>query len=147
MPLSFSSFFTFLAVMIFPTAACGAHLYPESHYVRQWCGEHGGEVEVILPDKTRCDCVTATHAVEIDFAAKWYEAVGQSLYYGLQTGKKAGIVLIIETESDRKYWLRLNSTILHYDLPIDTWLTGEEEAPAVRPPMSAIRQLLLKNRE
>jgi hypothetical protein len=38
-----------------------------------------------------------------------------------KTGKKAGIVLILETKKDRKYWIRLNSTIEHFNLPIDTW--------------------------
>jgi hypothetical protein len=50
--------------------------------------------------------------------------VGQSAYYAIQTGKKAGIVLILETMRDRKYWIRLNSTIEHFNLPIDTWSVG-----------------------
>jgi hypothetical protein len=49
-------------------------------------------MEYVLPDKTRCDCLTPTHAVEVDFGPKWHEAIGQSLY-NLQTGKKVGIVL------------------------------------------------------
>ena len=32
-----------------------------------------------------------------------------------------GIVLILETMKDRKYWIRLNTTIEHFNLPIDTW--------------------------
>ncbi len=85
-----------------------------------------GQVEVVLPDGTRCDCVTDTHAIEFDFGNKWTEAVGQSLYYSLQPGKKAGIVLILETMKDRKYWIRLNTTIEHFNLPIDTWSTGNK---------------------
>jgi len=50
--------------------------------------------------------------------------VGQSAYYALQTGKKAGIVLILESMKDRKYWIRLNTTIEHFNLPIDTWGVG-----------------------
>jgi hypothetical protein len=42
----------------------------------------------------------------------------------LQTDKKAGIVLILETMKDRKYWIRLNTTIEHLNLPIDTWGIG-----------------------
>jgi hypothetical protein len=80
-----------------------------------------GQVEVVLPDGTRCDCVTDTHAIEFDFGDHWSEAVGQSAYYAIQTGKKAGIVLILETMKDRKYWIRLNTTIEHFNLPIDTW--------------------------
>ena len=62
-----------------------------------------------------------SHAIEFDFGDHWSEAVGQSAYYAIQTGKKAGIVLILETMKDRKYWIRLNTTIEHFNLPIDTW--------------------------
>jgi len=98
--------------------------HPEKWYQEQWCREQGGQIEVVLPDRTRCDCVTDTHAIEFDFGNKWTEAVGQSLYYSLQPGKKAGIVLILENVKDRKYWIRLNTTIQHFNLPIDIWSVG-----------------------
>lgn len=79
---------------------------------------------MVLPDRTRCDCLTSTYAVEFDFGNKWAEAIGQALHYAIQTGKKAGIVLILEKEKDRKYWIRLNTIIQYYDLPIDTWQIG-----------------------
>jgi hypothetical protein len=85
---------------------------------------HNGQLEVALPDGTRCDCLTDTHAIEFDFGNKWAEAIGQSAYYALQTGKKAGVVLVLETVKDKKYWLRLNSTIQHFNMPIDTWNAG-----------------------
>jgi len=52
------------------------------------------------------------------------EALGQSSYYSIQTKKKAGIVLILENMRDRKYWIRLNITVEHFDLPIDIWTVG-----------------------
>ena len=109
-------------ILIALPALCFAkRKYPETWYQKNWCGRHGGKTEIALSDKTRCDCLTPTHAIEFDFAAKWTEAVVQSLYYSLQTGKRAGIVLILEKDSDRKFWLRLNSSIKHFNLPIDTW--------------------------
>jgi len=80
---------------------------------------------VVLSDGTRCDCLTDTHAIEFDFGSNWGESIGQSMYYSLQTGKKAGVVLIQETMKDRKYWIRLNSTIQHFNIPIDTWNVGK----------------------
>ena len=68
--------------------------------------------------------MTESHAIEFDFADNWPEAVGQRAYYSIQTGKKAGIVLILESVEDRKYWIRLNSTIQHFNMPIDTWNVG-----------------------
>ncbi len=35
-----------------------------------------------------------------------------------------GVVLILETIKDRKYWIGLNTTIEHFNLPIDTWSIG-----------------------
>jgi hypothetical protein len=109
--------------LIIAQPAKAKHAHKESWYQEKWCSEHGGVTEVVLSDKSRVDCVTSTHAIEFDFSKKWTEAVGQSLFYSMHTGKRAGIVLIIETERDRRYWLRLNSTIQHYSLPIDTWVT------------------------
>jgi hypothetical protein len=77
-----------------------------------------------VPYATRCDCVTDTHAIEFDFGSNWAESIGQSAYYSLQTKKKPGLVLILETMKDRKYWIRLNTTIEHFNLPIDTWNVG-----------------------
>ena len=68
--------------------------------------------------------MTDTHAIEFDFGNKWAESMGQAAYYALQTGKKAGIVLILESAKDRKYWIRLNSTVQHFNLLIDTWKIG-----------------------
>lgn len=112
------------ACLCLPVIASAAHLHKEKWYQDQWCSEHGGQAEVVLPDSTRADCITVTHAIEHDFGQKWAEAIGQSLYYSLQTGKRAGIVLILEDQQDRVYWLRLNSTIQHFNLPIDTWAIG-----------------------
>jgi len=113
-----------MAVLIFstvPTPALAKHRHRERWYQQRWCQEHGGRMEARLPDGTRVDCLTATHAIEVDFARKFYEAIGQSLYYSLQTGKRAGIILILECPAERKYWLRLNSTIQYFHLPVDTW--------------------------
>jgi hypothetical protein len=74
---------------IYPTLAKREH--PEKWYRERWCREQGGRIEVVLPDRTRCDCVTDTHAIEFDFGSNWDEAVGQSSsYYSIQTKKKAG---------------------------------------------------------
>lgn len=74
-----------------------------------------------MPDRTRVDCLTETHAIEYDFGPKWAEAIGQSLGYGFATDRKAGIVLILKSKGSLKYWFKLNSIIDHYNLPIDTW--------------------------
>ena len=93
----------------------------EKHYQAEWCAGKG-KTEHVLPDRTRVDCLTDSHAIEFDWGKKWQEGIGQSLYYAIQTGKRAGVVLIIKRRKHYKYWVRLNSTIEHHRLPIDTWL-------------------------
>ena len=99
---------------MFPSLLFAKREHPERWYQKEWCEAHSGQVEVVLPDGTRCDCVTDTHAIEFDFGSKWTEAVGQSAYYSMQTKKKAGIVLILETMKDQKYWIRIPMLILSY---------------------------------
>jgi len=123
-------FFLLFILLACPARTNAAHKHLEKWYQKKWCDAHNGEMEVIMPDHTRCDCLTNTHAIELDFGAKWAESIGQSLYYGLQTGKIPGVVLILEQDTDRKYWIRLNSTIQYYGLPIDTWETNEDEFQA-----------------
>ena len=118
-------FLAFCIIMVISSLADAKRLHHEKYYQQKWCQDRSGQLEVVLPDRTRCDCLTDSHAIEFDFADKWTAAVGQSLYYSLQTGKRAGIVLILESLKDRKYWIRLNTTIQHFNLPIDTWKIGE----------------------
>ena len=68
---------------------------PESYYQKKFALKVGGQTEVIAGDGTRCDILTPEHAIEVDFARKWGEAIGQSLNYGCQFKRQAGIVLIL----------------------------------------------------
>lgn len=89
------------------TKCYASHMQPERVYQQLWCDKYYGVMEYQLSDKTRVDCVTKNYAVEFDFAPKWAEAVGQSLYYGIMTNKKPAVVLIIEKPSDWKYYYRI----------------------------------------
>ena len=72
----------------------------ESYYVNQWCTSDFGRKEAVLWDMTRVDCLTKDYAIEFDFAKKWAESVGQSLYYSKLTGKSPAVVLILTNPSD-----------------------------------------------
>ena len=93
----------------------------EAYYRDVWTKEHKGKVEVKMGDGTRCDIVTKTHAIEVEWAHKWAEGIGQSLWYSYQTNKKAGIVLILRNKKDKKYLLRLRSLIAAKKLDIRVW--------------------------
>ena len=97
-------------------------LHPEKYYQQKWCDRRGGRTEVRLLDRTRCDCLTEKYAIEFDFANKWAEALGQALHYGRMTGRTPGIVLILEKDSDWKYYLRLTRIIRKFNLPVRVWV-------------------------
>lgn len=104
-----------LTVWIMSKAA-EAREQTENWYVKEICS---GIIEYRLLDKTRVDCLTETRAWEYDFADKWYEAIGQSLWYAANTGRKAGVMLILEKESQIKYVFRAIKLVEHYGLPIE----------------------------
>ena len=105
--------------VLFPCSVFAKHLYPEKYYQKNWCEINHGTLEYTLPDGTRVDCLTEDYAVEFDFAPKWAESVGQSLYYAKKTAKKPGIVLIIESGKDFKYYYRVKT--LCNDYKISLW--------------------------
>lgn len=123
-------FITLLILTIYPVFVFAQtpknHQYFEKDYQKVWCDAHCGTTEVILSDRARVDCVTATHAIEFDFAPKWAESIGQSLYYGYALNKKPGIVLIIENaDKDQKYINRVKAVAEIYGITL--WTISPED--------------------
>lgn len=108
-------------VLAFLEASAGPRLHPEKTYQQVFARGAGGEVETVMPDGSRCDVLTPTHAIEVDFAPKWCEAIGQSLFYGIQTNRKPGILIILENPDDRRFLIRLGTVIREHRLPIALW--------------------------
>ena len=114
--------FTLLALLSFSTLAQAksteSSKWHEADFVDAHCM---GEIEYVLPDRTRVDCLTDTHAIEYDWGKKWAESLGQALFYSAMTGKKAGIVLIVNPRTKERYLKRLNKAISDNNLNVDVW--------------------------
>lgn len=98
------------------------HPHNESSYQHAWCSAHNGIEEYENSDKTRVDCLTDTHAVEFDFANKYYEAIGQALHYGVMTGKKPKVVLILDSKylnQQMKYFERVKRIGEVYNIDVE----------------------------
>lgn len=98
----------------------------ERDYQKRFCA--GMALEIPTPSGARADCVSETHAIEVDWSKKWAEAIGQSLHYASELNLKAGIVLVCKkalTCSGHAY--RLESTIKAYKLPIDVWFCRKSD--------------------
>ena|GEM_PF-5003866 len=81
----------------------------------------GARTEVVASNGTRCDILTKDYAIEVDFAPKWQEAVGQSLNYSVEFNRKAGILLILESEKDKVFLNRLKTLVAEKNLQITIW--------------------------
>jgi len=111
--------------MITAMLLTAASAMTESDYRSALCGSADYAQEVRMPNGTRADCVSETHAIEIDFAQKWAEAIGQSLNYAAETGKPPAVILICKSGTERKclkWSLLLEQTASHWRLPIKVWL-------------------------
>jgi hypothetical protein len=97
-------YFLTACLILTATTAQAKHQHKESVYRDAWCK---GETEVRLPNGNRADCVTKNYAIEVEFAPKYHEAIGQALDYADQTGKKPAILLIIERDKDWRYYNKL----------------------------------------
>ena len=78
-----------------------------------------GKLEHRLKDNTRVDILTDDLAIEVDFAYKWYEAVGQACHYSVLTGKRPAILLIVRQNSDEKYVKAATNVCRHVRVDLD----------------------------
>lgn len=121
---------TLILALLLAVPAQAKHRFKEEYYQAKWCKAEGGTTEYVLPDRTRVDCLTSENAIEFDFGSKHYESIGQAIKYGMATGKRPGIVLIIENNRDAKKWAELQEVVIflreRFGLRIDTWwMEGE----------------------
>jgi len=86
----------------------------------------GGEREKRIPGG-RIDITNEQYAIEVDFSKKWKEAIGQSIWYGLNTNLKPGIVLIRKNKADT-YHIQLFSALNYAGLTdkITVWLYPDD---------------------
>jgi len=78
----------------------------EREEVGRLAPKYEAETEVVLFDRTRVDLLNDEYAIEVDWAPKWAEAIGQSLYYATVTGRKPAIILLTKGLDDRRFVYR-----------------------------------------
>ena len=99
----------------------------EAYYQHIAAKQLGGKTEHILPDRTRIDILTDKESIEVDWASKWAEGIGQALYYSAMTTKEAGLILIMKSEKDERYIKRVQKIILIKSLKINLYVIGQDE--------------------
>ncbi len=111
----------FLFIFVFVTGcfetSSKRHHHKEKYYQTKFCKKIDGKMEVRLSDKTRIDCLNDSYAVEVDFAKKWAEGIGQALYYADMSGKKPAVALICG-KKDKRYLKRLEKVATKYHIKV-----------------------------
>lgn len=98
-----------------------------------------GDREVVLPDRTRVDCLTASTAWEVDFSDKWAECVGQALHYAaaVGVGRRSGCLLVCRAATKprtcRAHLARVRDTVAFHRLDMDVRMIREQEAKLAAP--------------
>lgn len=116
-----------VALFIFSNFCKAAeHKFLESDYNDYWCKGQNGVREFETIDGSRVDCLLPCYAVEGERAYKWKEAVGQSLFYGIQTQRQPAILLIIEnSQKEQRYIKRANKVAARYGIRL--WYITPED--------------------
>ncbi len=122
------------AVMAVVAVSGPAFAQSERDLQNRYCGGAGMETNVRMPDGTYADCLSATHAIEVDFSRKWAEAIGQALHYALWTAdpvwnhdqvspRRAGIILLCVSSQDvcTDHFVRLFRVVESFRLPVTIW--------------------------
>lgn len=115
-------------IILFLLFALSLHAQSEAEYISTLNDQHfHGRTEVKMYGGI-ADIVTNTHAIEVERASKWKNAIGQSLWYAQQLELQAGIVIIIESKSEFKYVQMLNSTLAYAGLKdkIKVWMYPDD---------------------
>ena len=105
----------------------------ESQYIQALATHLKGEQEVTVPGG-RVDILNQEYAIEVERAPKWKNSIGQAIWYGLQTNKKPGIILLVENSGQRKYAIQLGSALQYAGLEdrVKVWL-WPDDFPGVLP--------------
>lgn len=108
----------FILAMILALPRAGAS---ELDHQRRLC--HGMRLEMTLANGARADCLSDTHAIEVEFSEKWAEGLGQALLYSASTDLSPAIFLICRDTPKNclAHRLRLDEAITAWRLPVEVW--------------------------
>jgi hypothetical protein len=90
---------------------------PERFYQTNLCQPLAGEMEYVLDDKSRVDCLTYEYAIEVDFEKKAYECAAQAMYYAIKTDRKPACALIVR-DKNSSYVKRLKTLAIYYGIKV-----------------------------
>lgn len=121
----------FSVLLSFPVHGQEIRKAKEADYNRAYCTQLKGAMEAAYKQrnsKVRVDCLTSSHAIEVDWSDKWAESIGQSLNYAILTRRNAGVILICRRteQTCANHIQRMKVTVRFHRLPIDVWFCEKD---------------------
>jgi hypothetical protein len=113
-----------LALLAFVPITASAPQQQEVELCRQLAPrlskERGGKftTEARLWDDTRVDLLSDEYAVEVDYAHKWAECIGQALYYGHVTDRQPVCLLLAAGATESQYVYRCQTVCEAHDIKL-----------------------------
>ena len=132
----------FLSLLLLLVSSIQAQGVTESSFLPAIQQRLGGSTEVRCYGG-RADLVNDTYAIEVEFAHKWKNSIGQSLWYGLQLDRQPGIVIIMQSLNDRKYGIQLQSALDYAGLTehIKVWFWPEDFGGSLEVPATKLNKI------
>jgi hypothetical protein len=83
----------------------------------------GMKTEVRMANGTRADCLSARLAIEVDWADKWHQALGQAMSYSASTGHAPAIILVCRKKPKRcdRQFEQLQDAATFWKIPLTVW--------------------------
>lgn len=78
------------------TRSSDASAETELEACRRLAPKYNAQCNVRTEDGAWCDLLTKELAIEVDWAEKWAEGIGQALYYGLCFKRQPAVILLIK---------------------------------------------------
>ena len=97
----------FLSVVILSKNTSAAE-WSMGNYASHLCQ---GQVAFDIGEVKKVDCVTATHAIAYVLSDDWATGLGRALHWAAVTGKRPGIVVIIDPEGQSRDLAKLKSAL------------------------------------
>jgi hypothetical protein len=86
-----------IALLVHPALAQEVPSPSERFYQERFCA--GMAIEVRLGQvQQRADCLSQTHAIEVEWHDRWKDAIGQALANSAASGRQPGIVLVCRSD-------------------------------------------------
>lgn len=110
----------FLVASLVLAFALPQQKHDELFYQRQIIERYGMEEGQQTPSGARCDLMTEDYAIEVDWAYKYAEGIGQAALYAAELKRKPLVILLLKADHNPVHLERALKAARYVNFPV--WL-------------------------